>query len=164
MPENQETEAAKLESFRMEIKGVIRRAVENKDGTAMLVTDIGELDAQDMALWEDFKRALLELDSLDVTDSEEDLKIELKRILDLSEKLEMDTAASIEKAKQQSKESKIQFGAWLRNKNPFSAVSIAFDRAQDEGLAVGVKDAQDILKDITDLYAKGGWQNKETKD
>ncbi len=150
MPEHQESEIIRLESFWMEIKSIIEK-IKEKDATAASIQDTAQLDSEDLLIWEQFKSILREIQKINNKELADTIKAELVALLQRCVELDQKVQLSIAHAKAAGKESKIYFGAWLNNKNPLPKIQNAHTKFDEKGKKAAVQNLQDRIKEIAAL-------------
>lgn len=144
MPES-EANIARLESFRLEIKSIVEK-IKDVNATAAKVKDLDELDEEDMQLWEKHKEIFLAVQNLSSSSKVSELEDVRNQCFQLKDMVE----SSIQQAARQSKDSKVNFGAWLHNRNPLGFVDLTVDAMRD-GDAAAILDLQSNLNNMSQL-------------
>ncbi len=155
MSEHYESETARLESFRMEIKSIIEK-IRETDATAASVRDTAQLDEEDLLIWGQFKSIFREIQQIRSKELDSGaVKAELDVLFQCCKELDQKVQLSIAHAKATGKESKIYFGAWLNNKNPAQKVYNAHVKFDEKGKKIAVQNLQDRIKEISKLVLGG---------
>jgi hypothetical protein len=164
MAENLEKEKiARIESFRMEIKGVVEALEKRKgkDETARGIKEFAQLDEDDFNLWQEYKNILVVIDSLNVKNGKDAIQEELQVVRDRAMLLAKNTEVMMSDVKNKDKESKKTFGGWLNNRNPAQHILNAQRRFDANGFTKAVKKLKEQLTGSIDFYANAGWKNQE---
>ena len=145
MSESYEANIARLESFRLEIKKIVEK-IKDVNNTAADIKDVEELDEKDLQLWEKSKEIFLAVQNL----SSSSEVSELENIERQCTELQIAVDASIQDAKSQSRNSKVNFGRWLDNRNPMLFISVAIDELNSK-VSEAIPSLQSSLQNMSKL-------------
>lgn len=155
---------ARLEGFRQQIREMVH-ARKLKDGTLASIVNVDELGKEEMLLWEQYKQIMSYIrDFNEGLDTDESLQ-RLDILINLVNSFGRDIEGRIANEPDRTKQSRLNFLAFLNNRNPIPQLRLARKRFDDESYSSVnlVKKLKDHFKGSIDLYINDSWKNQTFK-